>query len=41
VTLPLGDASADQLRALADIARRFVKDTLRTTVEQKFSSLGQ
>jgi sulfite reductase (ferredoxin) len=33
-TLPLGDASADQLRALADIARRFVKDTLRTTVEQ-------
>jgi sulfite reductase (ferredoxin) len=36
VTLPLGDASADQLRALADIARRFVKDTLRTTVEQNF-----
>ena len=34
VTLPLGDASANQLRALADIARRFVKDTLRTTVEQ-------
>ena len=34
VTLPLGDASADQLRALADIARRFVKDTMRTTVEQ-------
>jgi sulfite reductase (ferredoxin) len=34
VTLPLGDASADQLRSLADIARRFVKDTLRTTVEQ-------
>ena len=34
VTLPLGDASAEQLRALADIARRFVKDTLRTTVEQ-------
>jgi sulfite reductase (ferredoxin) len=34
VTLPLGDASADQLRALADIARRFVQDTLRTTVEQ-------
>jgi sulfite reductase (ferredoxin) len=34
VTLPLGDAGADQLRALADIARRFVKDTLRTTVEQ-------
>jgi sulfite reductase (ferredoxin) len=34
VSLPLGDAGADQLRALADIARRFVKDTLRTTVEQ-------
>jgi sulfite reductase (ferredoxin) len=34
VSLPLGDASAGQLRALADIARRFVKDTLRTTVEQ-------
>jgi len=34
VTLPLGDASAEQLRALADLARRFVKDTLRTTVEQ-------
>jgi sulfite reductase (ferredoxin) len=34
VSLPLGDASAAQLRALADIARRFVKDTLRTTVEQ-------
>jgi sulfite reductase (ferredoxin) len=34
VTLPLGDVSADQLRGLADIARCFVKDTLRTTVEQ-------
>jgi sulfite reductase (ferredoxin) len=34
VSLPLGDASANQLRALADIARRFVNDTLRTTVEQ-------
>jgi sulfite reductase (ferredoxin) len=34
VTLPLGDAGADQLRVLAEIARRFVKDTLRTTVEQ-------
>jgi sulfite reductase (ferredoxin) len=36
VTLPMGDASADQLRALADSARGFVKDTLRTTVEQNF-----
>ena len=34
VTLPLGDASAEQLRSLADIARRFVNGTLRTTVEQ-------
>jgi sulfite reductase (ferredoxin) len=34
VTLPLGDITADQLRALADLARRFVKDTIRTTVEQ-------
>ena len=34
VTLPLGDITADQLRALADIASRFVRDTLRTTVEQ-------
>ncbi|MBI2999941.1 MAG: nitrite/sulfite reductase, partial [Deltaproteobacteria bacterium] len=34
VNLPLGDITADQLRALADIARRFVKDTIRTTVEQ-------
>ncbi|HEY3305960.1 MAG TPA: nitrite/sulfite reductase [Candidatus Binatia bacterium] len=34
VTLPLGDITADQLRTLADIARRFIKDTIRTTVEQ-------
>jgi len=34
VNLPLGDITGDQLRALADIARRFVKDTIRTTVEQ-------
>ena len=34
VTLPLGDITADQLRGLADIARRFIKDTIRTTVEQ-------
>ncbi len=34
VALPLGDITADQLRALADIARRFIKDTVRTTVEQ-------
>jgi len=34
VTLPLGDITADQLRALADIARRSVKDTIRTIVDQ-------
>ncbi len=34
VNLPLGDLTADQARALADIARRFVGENLRTTVEQ-------
>ena len=34
IALPLGDITADQLRALADIARRFTKETIRTTVEQ-------
>ena len=34
VSLPLGDITADQLRGLADVARRFVGDTVRTTVEQ-------
>ena len=34
VTLPLGDLSSDQLRGLANIARRFVGDSVRTTVEQ-------
>ena len=34
VALPLGDATSDQFRALADIARAHVKDTIRTTVEQ-------
>ena len=34
VALPLGDITADQLRTLADIARKYVKETLRTTVEQ-------
>jgi sulfite reductase (ferredoxin) len=34
VTLPLGDVTSDQLRALADLSRRCVKDTIRTTVEQ-------
>jgi sulfite reductase (ferredoxin) len=34
IALPLGDITADQLRALADIARRFTRETIRTTVEQ-------
>ena len=34
VSLPLGDLSGWQLRQLADVARRFVGDTVRTTVEQ-------
>ncbi len=34
VALPLGDITSTQLRSLADIARRFTKDTIRSTVEQ-------
>jgi sulfite reductase (ferredoxin) len=34
VALPLGDITSDQLRALATISRSYVKDTVRTTVEQ-------
>ena len=34
ITLPLGDITADQTRALADISRKYVKETIRTTVEQ-------
>jgi sulfite reductase (ferredoxin) len=34
VTLPLGDLSSWQTRKLADIARRFTPDSVRTTVEQ-------
>jgi sulfite reductase (ferredoxin) len=36
VTLPLGDITAHQLRALADIVRHFTSETVRTTVEQNF-----
>ena len=36
VTLPLGDITANQLRALSDIVRRFTRETVRTTVEQNF-----
>ncbi|MDZ4801349.1 MAG: hypothetical protein SGI92_24595, partial [Bryobacteraceae bacterium] len=34
VALPLGDITSDQLRSLADIARKYTRETLRTTVEQ-------
>lgn len=34
VTLPLGDITSYQLRQLASFCRRYVKDTIRTTVEQ-------
>src|SRR5262249_7326258 len=34
VALPLGDITATQLRKLADIARNYVQETVRTTVEQ-------
>ncbi|HKV06460.1 MAG TPA: nitrite/sulfite reductase [Candidatus Acidoferrales bacterium] len=37
VALPLGDITANQLRSLADIVRRFTKETLRSTVEQNFA----
>jgi sulfite reductase (ferredoxin) len=37
VALPLGDITSSQLRALADIVRRFTKETIRTTVEQNFA----
>lgn len=34
IALPLGDITAPQLRRLADVARRFTRDTVRLTVEQ-------
>jgi sulfite reductase (ferredoxin) len=34
LSLPLGDITSDQTRALADIARKYTGDNLRTTVEQ-------
>jgi sulfite reductase (ferredoxin) len=34
LSLPLGDITADQTRALADLAREYCGDNLRTTVEQ-------
>jgi sulfite reductase (ferredoxin) len=34
VTLPLGDITSWQMRQLAEVARKFVGDTVRTTTEQ-------
>jgi sulfite reductase (ferredoxin) len=34
VALPLGDITSDQLRSLADIARKYTRETLRSTIEQ-------
>ena len=34
VTLPLGDITSVQMRRLADVARKYVGDNVRTTVEQ-------
>ena len=34
ITLPLGDLTSEQARALADVARKYTGDTMRTTVEQ-------
>lgn len=34
IALPLGDITAQQMRGLADIVRRFTRDTVRITVEQ-------
>ena len=34
IALQLGDITADQLRGLADLARKYVNETIRTTVEQ-------
>ncbi len=36
VALPLGDITSNQLRSLADLVRRYTKETIRTTVEQNF-----
>jgi len=34
IALPLGDITADQLRRVADLARKYTRETVRTTVEQ-------
>jgi sulfite reductase (ferredoxin) len=34
IALPLGDMTAAQLRTVADVARKYMKETVRSTVEQ-------
>ena len=34
IALPLGDITSPQMRAVADMARKYIKETVRTTVEQ-------
>ncbi|HEX4772259.1 MAG TPA: nitrite/sulfite reductase [Bryobacteraceae bacterium] len=34
LALPIGDITSNQLRQLADIARKYIRETVRTTVEQ-------
>ncbi len=36
VLLPLGDITSEQTRRLAEFSRCFIKDTIRTTVDQNF-----
>jgi len=36
IMLPLGDLSSHQMRQLADIAEKYIGNTVRTTVEQNF-----
>lgn len=36
VKLTLGDATADQMRAMAQMARKYTRETVRATVEQNF-----
>ena len=35
MALPLGDITSSQLRVIADIGRRYVRETVRTIVERK------
>ena len=37
ISLPLGDLTSDQCRGLADVARKYTGDNIRTTVEQNIA----